>query len=207
MSPYTHEELQNFLQFVDKYHCQQLREFLVNSIWVAQYDYHAAELIQLSCAYKLERLFTWSFRRLLTMPITEIYGNHRSLMGHDIFVSLVYTKAILDHHRQLIAMEELVITSHVEGCHNLRECANEWRVAWWNGMGHLLLDGRDLLHYHDVVKRFKEMKFGCMSDGCQACMLQIVDHGTGFKHTKTFIVDICQGLIKDMHIHDDTFAQ
>ena len=201
---YTRNELQDFLKFVDKYRCSRIRQFLVAHVWDDRFEFHPAELIQLSCKHKLEKPFRWSFKKLLEMLLTDINGSHRALMGNDLFITLVYAKAILDNHCRLVAAEEPPIQTHVDECRNPRECAEDWHAAWWNGMGRFLLDGRNPQSFDDAVRRFREMRFGRMSTGCQNHMLHIVERCDSFQYTDKFIDDICQGLVNDLEIRDDS---
>lgn len=137
---------------MDKYCCPKTRQFVINAICEQQFNFDPAELVQLGITFKMEKSFKWGFRQLLGMSLIDIRTNHHSMMGNDIFIALVYAKAVLDNHCCLIAAEEPAIMVHADDCLSPRECADDWHAAWWNGMGRFLLDGRNLQPYFDAVK-------------------------------------------------------
>ena len=65
-------------------------------------------------------------------------------------------------------------------------------------MGHFLLDGRNLQPYGDAIKRFKELQFGRVSEGCKDLMFKILDQGAAFKHAEQFISEACSFLVEKL---------
>ncbi|KAG2358443.1 hypothetical protein BDR07DRAFT_1247243, partial [Suillus spraguei] len=99
---------------------------------------------------------------------------HQELMGHEVFLNIVYVQAALDHHRRIIAAEEPKILMHSSDCQDPTGCSEDWHAIWWNGMGWFLLNGRNPQPYGDALKRFKELLFGRVSEGCKELMFKIL---------------------------------
>ncbi|KAI6145411.1 hypothetical protein BKA82DRAFT_4016254 [Pisolithus tinctorius] len=45
-------------------------------------------------------------------------------------------------------------------CQDHKGCAEDWAVVWWNSMGQLLLDGRNLQCLDEAIDHFKGLQFG-----------------------------------------------
>jgi len=90
-------------------------------------------------------------------------------MGLDVFITLVYLKALLDEHCRIVAAEPPAM-QHAPNCQNHEGCAEDWRAVWWNGMGRLLLDARNPQPFDDVFKCFKSLEFGRVADDCKNVM-------------------------------------
>lgn len=193
-SSYSHAELKDFLHFCDKYQCEMTRKFVINRINAAKFGFHPADILNLGLQYQIKDFFIFGFNQLLDIPLTQITKEHRGLMGHDAFIGLVYSKALLDEHSRIVAAEEPQILSHADGCQDPLACEEDWHSAWWNGMGRFLLDGRNPQPYYEAVKRFKEFDFGRVNHGCKLLMFSIIDRGEAFDYADNFISDICQRL-------------
>ncbi|KAG2366749.1 hypothetical protein BDR07DRAFT_1273959 [Suillus spraguei] len=92
-------------------------------------------------------------------PLLKLH-THQELMGHEVFLNIVYVQAALDNHCRIIAAEEPKILMHSSDCQDLMGCSEDWHAIWWNGMGWFLLNGRNPQPYGDALKRFKELLFG-----------------------------------------------
>ncbi|KAG2738471.1 hypothetical protein P692DRAFT_20882620 [Suillus brevipes Sb2] len=185
---YTLDELTKFLQFCDMYQCCHAREFIVSRVFAARFRFHPAQLINLAIKY----------HQLAETPITEITHAHRELMGNEVFLNVVYVQAALDHHRRIVAAEEPRILMHSNDCDDPTGCSEDWHTTWWNGMGCFLLDGRNPQPYGDAVKRFKDMLFGRVSEGCKDLMFKILDDGAAFRHAEHFVTEACQFLLEKL---------
>ncbi|KAH0836637.1 hypothetical protein J3R83DRAFT_8355 [Lanmaoa asiatica] len=200
---YSHEELRSLLHFIDKYRCPKLHSVVVDRIWDKRYTYHPAELVEIGRIFKDPKIFKRGFDFLLRIPIREISGDHRRMIGYDAFIAFVYAKAVLEDHCKLIATREPVILAHAKDCRNPAACREDWHAVWWNGMGRFLLDAVNPQTFTDAVTRFREMQFGRMGVGCRQQMLQLLDDGVGFRHADILIADVCQGLVDDLKIGSD----
>ncbi|KAG1775033.1 hypothetical protein EV702DRAFT_973803 [Suillus placidus] len=121
---------------------------------------------------------------------------HWELMGHKVFLNIFYVQAALDHHRQIVAAEELEILMHLNDCQDPTGCSEDWHAIWWNGMGWFLLDGRNPQPYSDAIKCLKELSLGQVSEGCKELMFKILDEGTMFHHTEHFVSEAFRFLIE-----------
>ncbi|KAG1768509.1 hypothetical protein EDD22DRAFT_872088 [Suillus occidentalis] len=173
---YTTDELSRFLQFCDMYQCRHTQEFVVHRIFTARFRFHPAQLINLAIKYHKSH-------------------THRELMGHEVFLNIVYVQAALDHHRRMVAAEEPKILMHSNECEDPTGCNEDWHAIWWNGMGRFLLDARNPQPYSEAVKRFKELKFGRVSEGCKELMFKLLDQGAAFRHAEHFISEACHLLV------------
>jgi hypothetical protein len=194
-SSYTLDKLTKFLHFCDMYQCCHAREFVVSRVFAARFHFHPAQLISLAIKYHIHSLFPFAFQQLAKTPITEITHAHRELMGNEIFLNLVYVQAALDHHRRIVAAEEPRILMHSNDCNDPAGCSKDWHTTWWNGMGRFLLDGRNPQPYSNAIKRFKDMSFGRVSEGCKDVMFKILDEGAAFRHADHFTTEACQFLL------------
>ncbi|KAG1843331.1 hypothetical protein DFJ58DRAFT_665347, partial [Suillus subalutaceus] len=104
----------------------------------------------------------------------------------------------LDSHRRIVAAEEPKILMHSNECQDPTGCNEDWHTIWWNGMGRFLLDGRNPQPYDDAVKCFKELQFGCVSEGCKDLMFKILDQGAAFKHAEQFVSETCSFLVEKL---------
>ncbi|KAG2048596.1 hypothetical protein BDR06DRAFT_844926, partial [Suillus hirtellus] len=84
---------------------------------------------------------------------------YQKLMGNKVFLNVIYVQAALDSHHQIVAVEELKILMHLNECQDPTSCNEDRHIIWWNGMGQLLLDGRNPQPYNDTIKHFKELQF------------------------------------------------
>ncbi|KAG2089237.1 uncharacterized protein F5147DRAFT_587260 [Suillus discolor] len=192
------DELSKFLRFCDMYQCSHAREFIISRISTARYRFHPAKLINLAIKYHVRSIFPYAFQQLAETPITELTHAHRELMGNEVFLNVIYVQAALDSHRRIIAAEEPKILMHSNECQDPTGCNKDWHAIWWNGMGHFLLDGRNPQPYDDAVKRFKELQFGRVSEGCKDLMFKILDQGAAFKHAKQFLSETCSFLVEKL---------
>ncbi|KAG1855612.1 hypothetical protein F4604DRAFT_1685709 [Suillus subluteus] len=94
--------------------------------------------------------------------------------------------------------EEPKILMHSNECQDPTGCNEDWHAIWWNGMGRFLLDGRNPQLYDDAIKRFKELQFGCVSEGCKDLMFKILDQGAAFKHAEQFVSETCSFLVEKL---------
>ncbi|KAG1884083.1 hypothetical protein F4604DRAFT_1574904 [Suillus subluteus] len=192
------DELSKFLRFCDMYQCSHAREFVISRISSARYCFHPAKLINLAIKYHVRSIFPYAFQQLAETPITELTHAHRELMGDEVFLNVVYVQAALDSHRRIVAAEEPKILMHSNECQDPTGCNEDWHAIWWNGMGRFLLDGRNPQPYDDAVKRFKELQFGRVSEGCKDLMFKILDQGVAFKHAEQFVSETCSFLVEKL---------
>jgi len=198
---YTKEELNAFLAFCDKYECEATKEFVGSCVGVASWRFHSAELMELAITYRLPNLFRMAFKGLTERSLIQLTKPQRAMIGQDVFMSLALAKTVLDEHCRIVAAEEPRISAHADDCQDPSSCEMDWHCVWWNGMGRLLLDGRNPQPYDDAVKCFKsEVQFGRMGRGCRDMMFQVLDEGEAFKHADHFVDDLCDRLIKDLHL-------
>jgi hypothetical protein len=195
-SKYTNEELEDFIAFCDKYHCMSTKMFVANRLEAVKWRFHPAALVDLAVTYNIPNLFRIAFRTLIEIPITRLSKEHRRMIGSEVFTRLVYAKAILDEHCRIVAAEEPRILTHADDCRDPASCVEDWHAVWWNGMGRFLLDGRNPQPYADAIKRFKEMHFGRVGEGCKEVMFRFIDQGTAFKFAEHFIEELCDHLVK-----------
>lgn len=195
---YSTDELSRFLHFCDMYQCRHTQEFVVHRIFTARFRFHPAQLINLAIKYHVRTIFPFAFQQLAETPISEITHAHRELMGHEVFLNIVYVQAALDHHRRMVAAEEPKILMHSSDCQDPTGCNEDWHAIWWNGMGRFLLDARNPQPYSDAVKRFKELKFGRVSEGCKELMFKLLDQGAAFHHAEHFISEACHLLVEKL---------
>ncbi|KAG2366300.1 hypothetical protein BDR07DRAFT_1274782, partial [Suillus spraguei] len=104
----------------------------------------------------------------------------------------------LNHHCWIVAVEELKILMHSSDCQDPTGCSEDWHAIWWNGMGWFLLNGRNPQPYGDALKRFKELSFGRVSEGCKKLMFKILDEGALFRHTEHFASEACRFLVEKL---------
>ncbi|KAG1857218.1 hypothetical protein C8R48DRAFT_804605 [Suillus tomentosus] len=192
------DELSKFLRFCDMYQCSHAREFVISRISSARYRFHPAKLINLAIKYHVRSIFPYAFQQLAETPITELTHAHRELMGNEVFLNVIYVQAALDSHRRIVAAEEPKILMHSNECQDPTGCNEDWHAIWWNGMGRFLLDGRNPQPYDDAVKRFKELQFGRVSEGCKDLMFKILDQGAAFKHAQQFLSETCSFLVEKL---------
>ncbi|KAF8124432.1 chitin synthase-domain-containing protein [Boletus edulis] len=196
---YTKEELQDFLEFCEKYECDVTKNFVVNRIEAASWRFHSAELMGLAMKYRLPSLFRIAFRTLTKMPLAKLTKGQRTLIGPDIALNVALAKCILDEQCRIIAAEEPPILSHADDCQEPLACEADWHGVWWNGMGRCLLDGRNPQPYDEAVRRFKsEMQFGRVGKGCKEKMFQLLDDGAAFKRGDLFVEEVCDYLVSEL---------
>ncbi|KAF9237393.1 hypothetical protein BU15DRAFT_48745 [Melanogaster broomeanus] len=191
---YDTTELEEFLGFCVKYQCTKTLKFVTSCIQTSMYQFHPSNIVNMAIKYQIREFFKFGFERLLETPMNEITKAHRLLMGNDVFIALVYTKATLDDHRHIVAGEEPPILHHVEDCQDPQACKQDWHAIWWNGMGRFLLDGRNPQPYDRAVDRFKEMQFGRVSAGCKEQMFRVISLGDAFDYADRFVSDTIQRL-------------
>ncbi|KAG1830107.1 hypothetical protein EV424DRAFT_1315804 [Suillus variegatus] len=192
------DELSKFLRFCDMYQCSHAHEFVISRISSARYRFHPAKLINLAIKYHVRSIFPYAFQQLAETPITELTHAHRELMGNEVFLNVIYVQAALDSHRRIVAAEEPKILMHSNECQDPTGCNEDWHAIWWNGMGRFLLDGRNPQPYDDAVKRFKELQFGRVSEGCKDLMFKILNQGAAFKHAQQFLSETCSFLVEKL---------
>ena len=83
------------------------RDFVISCIKKRQFALHPSELVCLGIDYENRELFTLGFDRLIQTPWMGIENRHREFMGLDVFITLVYLKALLDEHCRIVAVEPL----------------------------------------------------------------------------------------------------
>ncbi|KIJ13076.1 hypothetical protein PAXINDRAFT_117517 [Paxillus involutus ATCC 200175] len=193
---YTNEELEKFIVFCDKYQCPQTKVFVAHRLDATSWRFHPAQLMGFAVTYNIPGLFQIAFQKLTEIPITQLTREHRGMMGPEVFTRLVYAKAILDEHCRIVAAEEPRILTHADDCCDPASCEEDWHSVWWNGMGRFLLDGRNPQPYGEAIKRFKEMHFGRVGEGCKEVMFRFIEQGTAFKFAEHFITDLCDRLVK-----------
>lgn len=176
------------------------RKFAIEHLWDNRFAYHPAELVHLGCQFNVSKLFLCGFKYLLAIPMKDIRKEHRYLLGSDVFVALVYGKALLDDHTRFVACEEPEMLTHADDCQDSVGCREDWHAIWWNGMGRFLLDARNPQPFEDAVDRFRELKFGRMSPGCKQMMFDVLKHGVAFRHADVFITGICNGLVAQLRL-------
>ena len=152
---YDTKELKEFVGFCVKYQCEQTLQFVTNVIRTRLYQFHAAQLVNITIKHQICEFFSTGFERLLKIPIQDISKVHQELMGNEVFVALVYAKATLNEHCCIVATEEPPILLHVDNCKDPQACRQDWHAIWWNGMGHFLLDGRNPQPFDRAVDRFR----------------------------------------------------
>ncbi|KIJ59589.1 hypothetical protein HYDPIDRAFT_33029 [Hydnomerulius pinastri MD-312] len=197
-SRYTKEELARFIAFCDKYHCPQTKAFVVHRLQAASWRFHPAELIQLAVTYNAPGLFHLAFKELMDISVTQLSKLHRAMMGIEVFTAFVLAKTVLDDHCRIIAAEEPRIMTHAEDCQDPAACEEDWHAVWWNGMGRFLLDGRNPQPYGEAVKRFKEMHFGRVGEGCKDSMFRFIGQGTAFEFAEHFVNELCDHLVRQL---------
>ena len=119
-------------------------------------------------------------------------------MGLDIFITLVYLKALLDEHCRIVAAEPPVM-QHAPNCQNHEGCAEDWWAVWWNGMGRLLLDTRNPQPFDDAFKCFKSLEFGQVADDCKNVMFtQVMGINIPHLHAQNFVDSARDHLVKKL---------
>ena len=154
--------------------------------------------MHLGIEYKIAELFTLGFDKLVVTPWTSIENAHRTFMGHDVFTTLVYVKALLDEQCCIVTAEPPEM-QHSCSCRDRVGCAEDWWAIWWNGMGRLLLDARNPQPYKDAFDRFQFLEFGRVSEDCKKVMLtQVMLINVPAVHERNFISSIRTRLIKKL---------
>ena len=179
------------------------RNYAIHNIQHRKYHFHPAQLIQLCYEFKTPVFFESAFSRLVETRFHELTAEHKQMMGPQVFQAVAETKEILDEHKRIIACEPPIITTHARDCHDHNKCNDDWYAVWWNGMGRLILDGRNPLTFDEAFKRFEVLKFGRMSDGCKKDMLRLVKGGMGFSHSFTCIQSIGSKLAATLDVEVD----
>ncbi|KAI6006190.1 hypothetical protein F5J12DRAFT_686958, partial [Pisolithus orientalis] len=118
-------------------------------------------LIYLGIKYKIWAIFKRGFTRLCKVLLTKIKKSHHVWMGMDTYVTYVYVRSHLDEYIYIcMVAAEFPPIVHSSSCQDHKGCAKDWAVVWWNGMGQLLLDGRNLQHLDEAIDHFKGLQFG-----------------------------------------------
>ena len=191
-----------FLEFCEKYKCDQMKNFVANWLQGFSWCFHPAELVSVAITYQLLALFRIAFLILTDISLMDLTKEHHSMISPDTFVSLALTKSVLDQHCWIIAAEEPHIVAHAEDCQDPPVCAADWHDGWWNGMAHYLLDGWNPQPFKEAVRCFKtEMQFGWVGKGCKAKMFQLLDDGIAFECAEDFITEVCDHLVVQFHLN------
>ncbi|KAG1855692.1 hypothetical protein DFJ58DRAFT_840993 [Suillus subalutaceus] len=139
------------------------------------------KLINLAIKYHIRSIFPYAFQQLAETPITELTHAHQELMGD---------KAALDSHRRIVAAEEPKILMHSNECQD--------PTGLQQGLARNLVEWNPQ-PYDDAVKRFKELQFGRVSEGCKDLMFKILDQGAAFKHAEQFVSETCSFLVEKLY--------
>ncbi|KAI5986434.1 hypothetical protein F5J12DRAFT_787235 [Pisolithus orientalis] len=157
---YSLDDLENLLEFVCHFQCSAcMLSFITSCVIERAYFFHPSELIYLSIEYKIQAIFKRGFTRLCKVSLTKIKKSHCVQMGMDTYVAYVYVRSHLDEYICTVAAEFPPIV-HSSSCQDHKGCAKDWAAVWWNGMGQLLLDGRNPQHLDKAVNHFKGLQFG-----------------------------------------------
>ncbi|KAI6018740.1 hypothetical protein BKA83DRAFT_4057790 [Pisolithus microcarpus] len=116
--------------------------------------------------YKICTVFERGFTCLCDIPFTKIKRSHHVLIGMDVYVAYVHVRGHLDKYAQTVAVEFPPIV-HADSCCDHKGCSQDWAAVWWNGMGHLLLDGRNPQTFDKAVEYFKHLQFGQVGEDCK----------------------------------------
>jgi hypothetical protein len=127
---------------------------------------------------------------------------HKLLIGPRVLQVIAETKEIVEEQKRIVACEPPIIRTHDSSCLNADHCNDDWYAAWWNGMGRLILDGRNPLSFEEAFKRFEILKFGRMGEGCKKEMLKLVKAGFGFSHCDACVEAVGKRLVAT--IQEDT---
>ncbi|KAG6326717.1 hypothetical protein ID866_12372 [Astraeus odoratus] len=167
---------------------------VISSLLQIQFSTHPVDIMELCIKYNCLALFKPSFKRLVELPYHWFDSEHFVKLGHDVFVGLVLSKAIMDEQRHIIAAEEPKIVEHADDCEDPAACSKDWHAIWWNGMGCFLLDARNPQGYTDAVRRFKGLHFGHVNDGCKKNMFIVLDNGAAFFNVDRILSDLIKRL-------------
>ncbi|KAI6149663.1 hypothetical protein BKA82DRAFT_161407, partial [Pisolithus tinctorius] len=167
---YSLDDLKNLLEFICHFQCStHMLNFITSCVIKRVYFFHPSELIYLGIKYKIQAIFKRGFTRLCKVLLTKIKKPHCVWMGMDTYVAYVYVRSHLDEYIHTVAAEFPPIV-HSSSCQDHKGCAEDWAAVWWNGMGQLLLDGRNPWHLDEAIDHFKGLQFGQVSVDCKRHM-------------------------------------
>ena len=167
---YSEEDLTHFLELIHMFdYSDALRGYIANCISQRAYILHPSKLIYFSMEYNLPVLFDRGFSRLCDIPLGKLKECHCLQLRSIILASYICVMGRFDEHRRRVAAEPPEM-QHSKVCQDLSGCSEDWRVVWWNGMGHLLLDARKPHSYEDAMSHFKTLKFGRVTEACKQNM-------------------------------------
>ena len=189
------------------YQSNAVIQYVLHNIEHLKFYFHPADLV--NCALKSNSgdisrtIFRGAFQRLVRLSIREISPIHERLVGPTVFSALVRLWSAIDEHRRIVACEPPIIDAHVLDCADHRRCAADWQAVWWNGMGRLLLDGRNPQSWDMAVELFSAMDFGEMADGCQKAIMELVRDHVAFTHANTLVNRTCEDLANLLIVVDE----
>jgi hypothetical protein len=172
--------------------------YAVHHILSRKWTFHPALLIQAGLEFNNREFFVTGFRRLVQLRFHELTLEHKRMLGPTVFQAMAEVKEVLDEHKRVVAAEPPAVTYHADDCPSHQRCKEDWFAVWWNGMARYLLDGRNPLGYDDAVRRFENLQFGDMGEGCKKHMLDMVKGGSGFRHATQCVEDVCSKLADTM---------
>ncbi|KIM60738.1 hypothetical protein SCLCIDRAFT_40031, partial [Scleroderma citrinum Foug A] len=154
---YSPEDLKLFLELICMLQCSNaICDYVTACILQRPFIFHPSELIYFGTEYDIPPLLGCGFTRLCEIPLIKIKKRHCLLMRSEVFAAYIQVKTCLDKHRRMVAGEPPEM-QHSNDCQDLIACSEDWQAIWWNGMGRLLLDARNLHSYDDALERFKSL--------------------------------------------------
>ncbi|KAI6008895.1 hypothetical protein F5J12DRAFT_688222, partial [Pisolithus orientalis] len=112
---------------------------------------------------------------------------HCVWMGMDTYLTYVYVRSHLDEYICMVTAEFPPIV-HSSSCQDHKGCAEDWAAVWWNGMGQLLLDGKNPWCLDKAIDHFKGLQFGQVGVDCKRHMFShIMNLNKPLAHSHQFI--------------------
>ncbi|KAF8952072.1 hypothetical protein BDZ97DRAFT_2077812 [Flammula alnicola] len=178
--------LVKLLQLSDYFVSPSTREYAIDQIQGKCFSFEPSELIGLSYQYHTRVFFRGAFERLVKTPFHSLSDEEVKIIGFEnLFIIAKVKESVQEHHR-IMATEPAQIRHHRD-CANNARCEEDWYAIWWNGIGRLLLDGRNVLPWDEVVSRFEKLSFGEVGEGCRRETINQLKLGEGYRHGDTLM--------------------
>ncbi|KAI6008055.1 hypothetical protein EDC04DRAFT_2661731 [Pisolithus marmoratus] len=197
------------LELSRMYESQDVRNHAIKHLFFLRHLIEPIKLTSIALKYHIKVIFCYAFRRLLPLRVNDLKDSEFKLLSNSVWITLFRVRERLDVHRRVVAMEPPRLV-HSVGCEDHRRCLNDWNQVWWNGMGRLLMDGRNPQPFDSAIHQFQSLSYGDMSPECWREMIKLVKEGRAFLHEEDLIdrtvLDLAEVLVNEPLLDDAIFS-
>ena len=101
----------------------------------------------------------------------------------NILIKTLYTQDELCNYAARVALEEPLIQSHHQDCHDIVSYNEDWHALWWNLVRTALLNGRNPTTYLEAIRRLQNARdLGRMNQACFNDGVIVAETAEGWGH-------------------------